>query len=156
MALAERNTKLADGGLPQEDEVMGEKPVIGKIEFGPHLAKEAQRAAEIAQAAVIFNATEQLAAKDREIAELQRQLKTWRAAEHAAIRKGEAIKRERDEARESVGRLWREVSAIVKDGDDIGYFSDSLVERLESALAATPEHLRFAEAPVDASRALTS
>jgi hypothetical protein len=138
--------------LPQEDEVMGEKqgrkvyPEVDAAEFpGEYMLHvnamteedlfgKGEIAAQLAWRDV------QLAAKDREIAELQRQLETWRAAEHAAISKGEAIKgerdealtkyeaavskydaaveksitlmQERDEARECVGRLYKALNAF--------------------------------------------
>ena len=90
---------------------------------------------------------EQLAAKDREIAELRRQLAE--AVEMCARTQNEgmdslrarwAAERERDEARECVGRLYSaaiDVMAIA--GRDTLPFNT-----LRAALAATPEHLRNA------------
>ena len=71
-----------------------------------------------------------LAAKDAEIAELRAQRNEASVLQLRTMR-------ERDEARECVGRLWRSGTAILLAGSGNEDFG-----QLAAALDATPEHLR--------------
>lgn len=96
-----------------------------------------------------------IAAKDREIAELrarveevQRIRDEWYLEAKALGRACDAAVAERDETRECVGRLQRASQAVIKrwhspmwEWCENGPTAD-LMNDLRDALAATPEHLR--------------
>lgn len=110
--------------------------------------------------AEVHEMRDQLSAKDREIAELIAQLDSARQDAEAAERFRATYLRERDEARECVGRLCAVLREIVDDAPatkpkcsqfpndyqliDHGHRSErfEISEQLRAALAATPEHLR--------------
>lgn len=80
-------------------------------------------------------------AKDAEIAELRKQRNEASVLQLRAMR-------ERDEARECVGRLWRALDNLVEwthsadcKGDPLSEVWPSEFKAARDALAATPEHL---------------
>jgi hypothetical protein len=103
-----------------------------------------------------------LASKDREIAELRKQLSAekcelrWAYGEAqetdvekcAWKQRAQQAESERDEARECVGRLYKMMTKCVDDLADVDLaidtevYIDAIRDRLLAALAATPEHLR--------------
>ena len=90
-------------------------------------------------------AREQLAAKDREIAELRACITDLRAVCHESAGKilehrlaAQQTEAERDEARECVGRLYSAAIDVVAVADRATLIFDTM----KAALAGTPEHLR--------------
>lgn len=131
---------------------MSDKPVIGKIEFGPALQAPSGRPPHVytpAEELALSNAlelvalTEKLAAKDAEIAELRARAHMLGSELREADLRAESYLQERskavserDEARECVRRLHHALHAAVTDA---GRWSH--LDWIE-ALSTTPAHLR--------------